>query len=232
MSSPSGPGGPQTPNSIPPWLRWLRQFVGWFLQHLYTDLAWAYDLVASLTSVGQWWRWQTAVDECLPDGRLLEVGHGTGRLLRRQLRAGRSVVGMDLSRQMIRIASRRLEQAGLPRILVRARAQALPFAAGTFNGAYATFPSKFILEPDTCAEVLRALTPEGVFVIVASAWIRGRGFLDRLARFLYLITGQSPNDDLDWLTPMTPAGGTLTWEIVEQARARVLRIRIRREEDS
>lgn len=225
------PAGHPDQRAFPFWLRWLRRFVGWFLEHLYTDLAWAYDLVANLSSMGQWWTWQTAVDDALPSGPLLELAHGTGRLLRRQLKQGMSVIGLDLSPQMSRIASRRLAEAGLPRRLLRARAEALPFAEGSFRGAYTTFPSEFILDPNVVTEVLRVVADGGEFVVVPTAWITGRRPWDLVGRWLYTVTGQSPTDhrSLQWLDSLDLPGAELEWEIVQQPRADVLRLRLRAE---
>lgn len=200
----------------------MRRFVRWFLELLYTDLAGFYDLVANLTSVGQWWRWQQVVESRLPAGRLLEVGHGTGRLLERQLASGRAVIGIDRSRSMSRITSRRLRKARLPQPLVRADARALPFAGRSFDGAYATFPSEYIADPNTTREVLRVIKPGARLLIVPYAWITGPGLLDRLADGLYRLTGQSATPgDLSW-PPIKADTADVKPEVVSLERADVL----------
>lgn len=202
----------------------LRRFVGWFLDHLYTDLAWAYDLVAELTSAGQWWNWQRAVEAPLPSGRLLEIGFGTGRLLHRLQVKGHRVTGIDLSEQMVRITRRRLLTEDLPLRVARASALALPFGPGTFSGAYTTFPSDFILKEETLHEVLRVLQPGGVMVVVPVARIRGIGLVDRLADWLYRITGQSGPLPQDWDRPFRSLDVDVSLDVVEQPRAHVVRI--------
>lgn len=204
--------------------QYLHRFVGWFLDHLYTDLAWAYDLVASVTSLGQWWTWQRAVAGALPDGPLLELGVGTGRLLRELRAEGRSVVGLDRSPQMVRIARRRLRRSDGPLSLLRADALQLPFASASFAGAYATFPSEYILQPETLRQVLRVLEPGGVFVVIPSARIRGNSLPDRLAGWLYRVTGQSGPPDPAWRQPLRELGVAGRLETVEQPRAQVLRL--------
>lgn len=214
---PAQAGGNRSP-------QYLRRFVSWFLDHLYTDLAWAYDLVASVTSLGQWWTWQRAVAGALPDGRLLELGVGTGRLLRELTAEDRSVVGLDRSPQMIRIARRRLRRSGGPLLLLRADALQLPFMSASFAGAYATFPSDYILQPETLRQVLRVLEPGGVFVVIPSARIRGNSLPDRLAGWLYRITGQSGAPDPAWRRRLGELGVAGRLEMVEQPRAQVLRL--------
>lgn len=209
--------------------RILRAFVGWFLDHLYTDLAWAYDLVANVTSVGQWWVWQRALDDALPAGPLLELGVGTGRLLHRYLAEGRQVYGVELSPQMISIARRRLQSSSLPPHLIQASAAALPFKPNAFHALFSTFPSDYILQGETLAEALRMLALGGELIVLPGAWITGRGPLDRLAHSLYRIAGQSPPTDLGWLEGINLPGIELEWHVVEQARARVLRLHLRPE---
>lgn len=209
------------------WQRPLLRFVRWFLDHLYTDLAWAYDLVANVTSMGQWWTWQRALDEALPSGPLLELGAGTGRLLRRYLTEGRHVIALDRSTQMVSITSRRLRTASLPLRIVQASATALPFKPAAFQTAYATFPSDYILEPVTLSEALRVLAEDGEIIVLAGAWIAGDRPLDRLARLLYQLTGQSPPSDFGWLEELDLPGVQFEWRVVEQPRARVLRLHLR-----
>ncbi len=202
----------------------MRRFVGWFLDHLYTDLAWAYDLVAGVTSAGQWWLWQRAVEASLPPGRLLEIGFGTGRLIRHLQSKGHRVTGIDLSPQMVRITRRRLLAAGMPLRVARANSLALPFGSGTFSGAYTTFPSDFILKDETLREALRVLEPGGVMVVIPVARIRGIGMVDRLADWLYRITGQSGPLPADWDRPFRSLDADFRLETVEQPRAQVVRI--------
>ena len=209
---------------------WIQRFVGWFLQRLYTDWAWGYDLVASLTSMGQWWTWQRAVDDALPDGRLLELGFGTGRLMRRMSGQNREVIGVDLSAQMVEIATRRLVADDLPLRLARADALALPFPNRAFAGAYATFPSDFILEVETLSEVLRVLQAGGTFVIVPMARIRGQSVFDRFAGWLYRITGQSGPLADAWDAPFRQLNVDTRLELVDQPRAQVLRLIITKPE--
>jgi cyclopropane fatty-acyl-phospholipid synthase-like methyltransferase len=60
--------------------------------------------------------------------RVLEVGCGTGHYLRVLADHGHAPIGLDLSRQMLARA-----RAQAPGPLAHGRAEALPFASGTFD---------------------------------------------------------------------------------------------------
>lgn len=208
------------PERTSPFLR----FVAWFLNQIYGPWAGIYDLVASVTSLGQWWTWQTAADTALPDGRLLELGHGTGRNTSRLAGEGFQIVAVDRSRHMSRIAARRAMRAGADVTFVRADAQHLPFPAACFSGALATFPSEKLFHPLAVGEALRVLQSNGVFVMIPMAWIRGGSPGDRLAAWLYRVTGQSIEPD-HWDMASAPSGfPPADLEVIEQPRAKVLRV--------
>lgn len=201
--------------------RLIAAFLRGFFRHLYTDLAWCYDLVAWMASMGQWWSWQRTALDALPSGPVLELGHGTGHLQLELHRRGWSPVGIDLSPQMLRISSRRLRRASHSPKLVRAKAQELPFPAQAFSGIVSTFPSEYILDPVTVRETHRILRPGGCLVIAPSALITGCRLGDRLARWLTCVTHQSA----DFLTsPLESCGYAVCTEVISQPRARVLRI--------
>jgi len=200
---------------------WLR----WFLEHLYTDLAWGYDAVAWLSSLGGWSSWRLTALPPLPfAGRSLELGFGTGQLHVQALRQGRRLAGVDSSPQMARRTLRRMRRSGLPVTIVRARAQALPFPAAVFGSAFSTFPSEYIFDPATLAEVRRVLSPGGSLVVVFSARILPRWPGQHLARWLYESTGQAPAADPAWLEPFRRAGFSAHFEIASVPGAAVLQI--------
>ena len=153
---------------------------------LYTRLAWSYDAVAWGVSFGQWREWGAAALPFLTGPRVLELGHGPGHLLAALAGRGYEVVGLDLSPQMGRLARRRTPTARL----VCARAQAAPFAAGSFDGVLATFPTAYITDPATAAAIYRLLRPGGRLVIVPEARLGGRGPLRAIVEWLYRVTGQ------------------------------------------
>ena len=153
---------------------------------LYTRLVWSYDLVAWGVSFGQWRAWGAAALPFLTGPRVLELGHGPGHLLAEWAGCGGDIVGLDLSPQMGWLARRRTPAARL----VRARAQAAPFAAGSFDSALAAFPTAYITAPETLAAIYRLLRPGGRLVVVPEARLGGRGPLRALVEWLYAITGQ------------------------------------------
>lgn len=163
---------------------------------LYHQFAWSYDAVSWLVSLGQWRAWTAAGLPWLTGPRVLELGHGPGHLLAMLAARGFEPVGLDLSPQMGRLASQRRVANGRP-ALVRGRAQALPFAAGAFDGALATFPTPYIIAPATVAAVHRALRPGGRLVVVPEARLGGAGPLVRVIDWLYAVTGQHSGADDD-----------------------------------
>jgi ubiquinone/menaquinone biosynthesis C-methylase UbiE len=162
---------------------------------LYNELAWTYDFVAWSVSMGQWRAWQRTALPYLYGRRVLEVGHGTGNMLLDLLSLGFTPVGLDLSRSMGRVAGRKLRRVSGTRALasplVRGRVDALPFAAASFDSLLSTFPTEYIGQPPAIAEFRRLLRPGGVVVCVPSAQITGIGLADRLAEWLFRVTGQS-----------------------------------------
>jgi len=201
-----------------PWHRFVRLFF-WLL---YGPLAWAYDGVAWLVSMGQWNVWAATAMEALSGSTVLELGHGPGHLQVKMATRGWKVMGVDVSLQMGILARRRLQQAGLPLRLVRACAQALPFRDGAFQEAVATFPTEYILDRRTRDEAVRVLRPGGRIVIVAAARFTGKDPISRFLEWLYRITGQReplPREN----DPLWQRSG-LTWEArwIPTGRSQVL----------
>ncbi|MEZ4591872.1 MAG: methyltransferase domain-containing protein [Chloroflexota bacterium] len=157
---------------------------------LYQEMAWTYDLVSWLVSLGEWRRWQLAALPYLQGSTILEIGHGPGHMLIAMQQAGYSVFGLDLSPQMGRQARRRLQKWGLTADLVRARVQEMPFPAARFDTVLATFPTDYIVDPKTLAAVRRVLGENGRLVIVPEGHLTGRGGLHRFIDWLFRITGQ------------------------------------------
>jgi ubiquinone/menaquinone biosynthesis C-methylase UbiE len=201
-----------------------------FFEKLYTTFAWTYDLVAWMSSMGQWRVWQSAALENLPDGDVLEIGHGTGHLLLRLMRLDRNAFGIDPSREMTRIASKRLLRKGYYPHVIRSKAQQLPFPSKHFSVIISTFPSAYIFDPDTLSEAYRVLQSNGVFIIVGTVEITGRGLHDRFAAWLYRVTGQAGEIIEGWDQPFMDQGFTAYLEQVTQQRAIVLRVIARKDE--
>ncbi|MEZ0395131.1 MAG: class I SAM-dependent methyltransferase [Anaerolineales bacterium] len=193
---------------------------------LYHQFAWCYDLVAAVVSLGRWQDW---VLTALPhlDGRVLELGFGPGHLQAALHKKGALAFGLDESRQMLRQAERRLACAGLPVRLVRGRAQALPFPANSFEHIAATFPSDYIFDASTLAEIYRLLVPGGSLVVVPAAWITGGRLLERGAAWLLRLAGldlaaRSGRPLIE--ARFVAAGFEVRSEIVERAGSQVVLI--------
>lgn len=119
-----------------------------------------------LVSLGRWPAWRRAGLDFVAGDHVLELGFGTGALLVEEVRRGLTVVGLDASPAMHRIAARRLAAAGGSPPRVQGVAQALPFAGATFDSILCTFPAPFILDERTYAECARVLRPGGRLIIV------------------------------------------------------------------
>ncbi len=179
----------------------------WKLVHfgfrlLYNELAFTYDWVSWIVSLGDWRCWQRSALKHLPppadSGRVLELAHGTGNLQLDLRAASYTALGLDLSPAMGRIASRKLVNAGYKPDLVRSRAQRLPFADNSFSDVISTFPTDFILAPDTLREVQRVLVPGGQFLIVPNGSLTSGNALAGFIEWLYKITGQREGEDQMW----------------------------------
>ncbi len=213
----------------PFWLRLIYRPLAFFLRIayrlLYREMAWTYDAVAATVSLGRWKQWVFTALPYLPGPRVLELGHGPGHLQAALHKAGVHAVGLDASPQMSRQARRRLLRAGMEAHLARGLAQTMPFANGTFRQVAATFPSEYIFKAETWAEIFRVLETGGEAIVMPFAWITGRKPLDRGAAWLFRVTGESPEWNDRWLTPIRQAGFRVSVEWLDLASSCVLLIR-------
>jgi phosphatidylethanolamine/phosphatidyl-N-methylethanolamine N-methyltransferase len=129
----------------------------------------------------------------LPGRRLLDLGTGTGLTLP-HYRAGLEVVGLDLSRAMLRRARARIAQAdpgagpeaapGARCVLVQADAEQLPFAAQSFDIVVAAHTLSATPDPGRLIAEMRRVCARGGHLIVLNHLSRnGRagGRLDALS---------------------------------------------------
>jgi ubiquinone/menaquinone biosynthesis C-methylase UbiE len=167
-----------------------RRLVKFGFRLLYHELAFTYDAVAWLVSLGQWQAWgRTALDR-VRGPRVLEIGHGPGHLLIALARSGRQPIGIDLSPQMLRLAQENVRQAGVRAPQVQCRVQALPFRSGEFDSVVSTFPSDYIADAATLREVQRVTNERGRLIVVFGAQLIGREPSKLLIEWLYRLTGQ------------------------------------------
>jgi ubiquinone/menaquinone biosynthesis C-methylase UbiE len=198
------------PNFRTPWHHFTRilltRFMRAFFSLLYHQFAWMYDLVAWVVSLGKWTDWVTTILPEIEGTRILELGHGTGHLQINLVNKGLRVFGVDESPQMGRLAFKRLKATTGRYHLIRGNAQSLPLLADFFDRVVVTFPSEYIFDPGTLSETYRVLVPGGKMVVLPVAWITGRGWTERLAAWLFRVTGQAPEWNNLMMAPFQNAG--------------------------
>lgn len=166
--------------------------IRWAFQRLYYECAWTYDAVAWLVSRGLWRNWTLAALPYL-QGRVLELGCGTGYVQHAlALTHPDLAVGIDSSPQMLALTRRRLRGTVQPPQLAQAVAQALPFAAQSFDSVLATFPTEYVLHPATILELCRVLDSRGRLVIVDAATFTTAGLYERLIKLAYWLALLEP----------------------------------------
>lgn len=110
---------------------------------------------------------------CQPPGRLLDLGCGTGRLLLHAASKGHQPVGVDLSAEMLSVASAKARQAALNVDLVRASIVELEaFRDASFDHAACLFSTLGMVRGEeerrrVVRHVRRLLRPGGRFVLHA-----------------------------------------------------------------
>lgn len=195
------------------------RFMRFFFNLLYHPFAFAYDLVAWVVSFGRWKDWVFSTLPHLQGTHILELGHGPGHLQRLLLDRGLFAIAIDESTQMGRLAKRRL---GTSHRLTRGISQSLPFPNESFDCVVATFPTEYIYDQRTLAEVKRVLRSGGRLVVLPVTYPKS-GFL----QWLYKITRESPAAFDEAIkerlqTPFQEAGFVVVTKIVELASSRLI----------
>lgn len=140
-----------------------------FAANLFEDLPPRYDRLAEVLSLGQNSRWRHELVRHIArvrPRRILDVATGTaGVAIALAHATDAEIVGVDLSEPMLERGRQRVYAAGLDhRIHLQvARAEQLPFPAGSFDAVSFTYLLRYVADPEaTLAELGRVLRPGGV----------------------------------------------------------------------
>ncbi len=145
-----------------------------------------YRFASTVPFAGQWRIWQRLVLPRLRGHDVLELGCGLGDLLADMLAAGYNCQAIEHSPQMLKAARQTLarRQLGAPGLILQGSAQHLPFPASSFDNVVSTFPSEYIYDPDTIAEVARVLRPGGRLIVIEGAGLLPVGFFQPILLLL------------------------------------------------
>ncbi len=131
-------------------------------------------------------------------GDVLELGCGTGRLHTRLRSAGVNAIGLDYSPQMLRRARKYTQST----MLLRGDVRELSFTDDSFDCILASFPSDYISDPRTLAEVTRVLRPGGALHIALAATRSDTTLNRRLSDTAYRLIGQPPAQPIQPTVPV------------------------------
>jgi ubiquinone/menaquinone biosynthesis C-methylase UbiE len=153
----------------------------WLFETLYKN-KYLYRFASTVPFAGQWRVWQRLVLSRLHGRDVLELGCGLGDLLADLSEAGYVCIAIDHSSQMVEAARETLQRRRLHKkaTVIQGSTQHLPFSNGSFDTVVSTFPSEYIYDPDTIAEVERVLRPGGRLIVVEGANLLPIGFLQPL----------------------------------------------------
>lgn len=145
-----------------------------------------YRFASSAPFAGQWRVWQRLVLSRIRGHDVLELGCGLGDLLADMSEAGYLCHAVEQSPQMVKATRETLQRRKLDKkvTVIQGSAQHLPFSNASFDTVVSTFPSEYIYDPDTIAEVERVLRPGGRLIVIEGANLLPIGFLQP---FLVLI---------------------------------------------
>jgi len=131
---------------------------------VFSGIAGRYDRINRLLSLGRDQIWRQKVIERLPEGRLLDLGAGTGAANRGF--GPRIVVALDPVREMLALNSAPARVVGV--------GEHLPFGDGTFDAVFSAYVFRNLDSvPATLQEIARVLRPGGKVGVVGLGRPRG-----------------------------------------------------------
>ena len=150
--------------------------------------------MAWLLSFGQDRRWRNAMvsaTKASPSARVLDVATGTGLVAAELVRRyGCAVVGLDQSEAMLSRARRRLAREAVlvdRVVLVRGKAETLPFADRAFDAVTSGYLFRYVDDPaSTIRELARVVKPGGTVASLdfgVPAWPPARGMWTLYTRY-------------------------------------------------
>lgn len=166
-----------------------------YVRRMFGAIARRYDLTNTLLSAGLHWRWKKTVVRLMQvpaGGRAVDVCCGTGDLailLARRVRPRGQVVGLDFADEMLQIARRRADAAGLGRVcrFMLGDAERLSLPDGEFDAATVGFGIRNVVHPDAALrELWRVLRPGGRLGVLEFS--RPRNAVIRRLYDLYLVS--------------------------------------------
>ena len=130
-----------------------------------------YRFASTIPFAGQWRVWQRLILPRITGIDVLELGCGLGDLFVDMLNAGYNCRAVEYSPQMVAAArdTLRKHKIGQTAWIIQGSAQHLPFSDSSFDTVVSTFPSEYIYDPDTLAEIERVLRPGGRVIIIEGA---------------------------------------------------------------
>ena len=132
---------------------------------IFARIARRYDLINRLLAVGRDQAWRRSVIQCLPPGRLLDLGAGTGAAL--PLFDDRKVVALDPVPQMLDLNPTPARVVG--------KGENLPFREASFDAVFSAFVFRNLDSVETTLEEIgRVLRPGGSAGVVGLTRPRGR----------------------------------------------------------
>ncbi len=124
---------------------------------IFARIAARYDLINRILSFGQEQKWRRRGAAFLPDGRVLDLGSGTGAAI--DALFDLQVVALDPVKEMLELSPIDLRVAAI--------GERMPFADASFDGVFSAYVFRNLTSiPETLDEINRVLRPGGVAVII------------------------------------------------------------------
>ena len=163
----------------------LRKFL---FETLYKN-RYLYRFASTVPFAGQWRVWQRLVLPRIHGHDVLELGCGLGDLLADMTLASYNCQAVEQSLPMVEAARQTMQRRapGQKVWIIHGTAQQLPFSDTSFDTVVSTFPSEYIYDSDTIAEVERVLRPGGRLIVVEGANLLPVGFFQPLLVLLQIL---------------------------------------------